>query len=364
MPNQFWRNPRSAMSKDFQTLALGIVILGLIGYLLFPNLFKNVNTLVNPTVAAPSSNDVNLPSTYDYNAQNPSSSSSQLFPGVNNTTNIGSGNSVLTSGYWVLFVSNGTSQQLSVDAQGYAFIQGLIQSDSKGSAIVRIFLIDNGQIHQYIVSNETFSVISNMATINARTTNPSTSSTPPTMMLPTTAINETLTVSTPSTSGFTVALNPALNGLTVSNFTLVNNSGNPVTLTSATTSDNGATYTVSTALSADQTYTLTATSTGYTFGNAQNITVPSAAISETLTVSNPSTSRFTVALNPALNGLKISNFTLVNSSGNPIALSSATTSTDGATYEITAALSAGQTYTLTVAAAGYTFGTAQYVVVP
>ena len=155
--------------------------------------------------------------------------------------------------------------------------------------------------------------------------------------------------------------------------------GNPVAITGVTTSDNGATYAISAVLSAGQTYTLTAadagytfgtaqnvavTSMGYTFGTAQNAVVSSAAINETLTVSNPSTSGFTVTLNPALSGLTISNFTLFNSSGNPVTLTGATTSVGGVTYTITAALGAGQTYTLTAEDAGYTFGAAQNIVVP
>lgn len=359
--NQWGRQP---VGKDSRTLVIGIVIIGIIGYLLLPNIFKTINPSIDPTVAVPSINDVNLPSTNDPNALNSSSSSSQLFPSVNNTLNIGSGNNAISSGYWVLFISNGTSHQLSINAQDYTFVQELIQSDSKGIGTTTVFLVDNGQIHQYNISNETYSVISNLATINARASNTSTYSTLPTTMLPTTEISETLTVSTPSTTGFTVALNPALNGLIPSNFKLLNSMGNPVAITGATTSDNGATYAISAALSAGQTYTVSATSTGYTFGTAQNIALTSAAISETMTVSNPSTSGFTVGLNPSLNGLTISSFTLVNSSGNPVTITGATASAGGASYAITAALSTGQTYTLTAADAGYTFGTAQNVVVP
>ena len=361
------------MQKDSRALVLGIVIIVIIGYHFLPNLFQ-----ADPTIAPTSLNNINLPSTYDPNALNSSNSSSQVFPSVNNTMNIGSGNNALTSGYMVLFVSNGISQQLSVNAQDYAFLQELFQSDNNGIGASTVFLVDNGQMQQYNVSKETYSIISNMATIKARTSNTSTSSTPPTTMLPTTAISETLTVSNPSTTGFTVTLNPALSGLTTSNFTLVNSSGNPITLTGAATSDNGATYAISAALSAGQTYTLTDADAGYTFGAAQNVTVAStgyiigtapnsvmpAAISVTLTVSNPSTSGFTVTLNPALSGLTTSNFTLVNSSGTPVVLTGTTTSVGGATYAISAVLSAGQTYTLTAVDAGYTFGTAQNVVVP
>ena len=342
-------------------MVLGIVIIGIIGYLLLPSFSKTINPSNDTTVTGTSLENINQPSTNDSNALN---SPSQLFPSVNNTMNIGNGNNALTSGYWVLYISNGTTQQLSVNTQDYAFLQELFQSDNNGIGASTVFLVNNGQISQYIVSKEIYSIISNMASIKARPSNTSTPSTPTTTTLPTTVINETLTVSNPTTTGFRVALYPALNGLTASNFMFLNSTGNPLTITSATTSDNGGTYAVSTALSAGQTYTVTVTLSGYNFGASQNVTVPSATINETLTISNPSTSGFIVAVNPALNGLTTSNFTLVNSSGNPVALTSATTSLGGASYTITAALSAGQTYTLTTTAAGYTFGTAQNVVIP
>lgn len=271
MFNQWGRQPKW---KDSRTLVFGIVIIGIIGYQFLPNFFKAIYSSIDPTVTATNLNNVNPPSTYDPNALNSFGNPIQNSSSVNNTLDSGNGNNTISTGYWLLFVSNGTFQQLSVNAQNYAFVQGLIQSDSKGSATVTIFLIDNGQIHQYIVSNETYLVISNMATINTRASSTSTYSTPPTTMLPTTAISETLTVSYPSTTGFTVTLSPALNGLTISNFTLVNSSGNLVALTGATTSVGGATYAITATLSAGQTYTLTAADAGYTFGTAQNVVVP------------------------------------------------------------------------------------------
>jgi len=108
---------------------------------------------------------------------------------------------------------------------------------------------------------------------------------------------------------------------------------------------------------------VTATSTGNTFGTAQNVTVPSAAIGETLTVSNPSNSGFTVALSPALVGLTSSDFTLLDGS-TPVAISSASTADNGTTYTIAATLTVGKTYSITATKTSYTFGLAQNIVVP
>ncbi|CAA7599596.1 Putative cell wall binding repeat 2 [Acididesulfobacillus acetoxydans] len=176
--------------------------------------------------------------------------------------------------------------------------------------------------------------------------------------------SETLTVSNPSTTGFTVSLSPALNGLASANFTLSDSSGNPIAITGAATSDNGATYTLSAALTAGQTYSLTASDTGYTFGSAQYVTVSAAAVSVATSVYGPSTTGFTLDLSPAVPGLTANNFTLSDGSGNPVAITGAATANNGAAYQISAALTAGQTYVVTTSAEGYTFGGAQYVTVP
>lgn len=186
-----------------------------------------------------------------------------------------------------------------------------------------------------------------------------------TFTVPYVTSNQTVTVSNPTTTGFTVGLNSSLNGLTASNFTLKNSYGYTVPITGVTTLNGGATYTVSAALTAGQTYTLTANYAGYTLGTAQSFMVPYTNVySETLTVSNPSSTGFTVGLSSALNGLTSNNFTLLNSSGYSIPLTGVTTLNGGATYTISAALSAGQTYTLTANYAGYALGTAQSFMVP
>ena len=87
--------------------------------------------------------------------------------------------------------------------------------------------------------------------------------------------SETLTVSNPTTTGVTVGLSSALNGLTTSNFTLLNSSGYPITITGVTTSNGGLTYAINAPLSVGQTYTVTANYAGYTIGTAQSFTIPS-----------------------------------------------------------------------------------------
>jgi hypothetical protein len=87
-------------------------------------------------------------------------------------------------------------------------------------------------------------------------------------------ITEMLTVSSPTTTGAAITLNPTLTGLTVGDFTLLDSLNQPITITNATTSDAGATYVINAALSSGQTYTITANKNGYSFGSPQNVVVP------------------------------------------------------------------------------------------
>jgi len=178
----------------------------------------------------------------------------------------------------------------------------------------------------------------------------------------TTTTTSALTVRNSSTTGFIVAVNPAVDDLKVNNFTLLNSSGDSVTITSATALDDGKAYALTASLTAGQIYTLTATKEGHTFGTAQNVVVPTTNFSETLTINEPSTTGFSVTVNPALYGLNANHFILLDGNS-PVTISSVTTS-GGATYKIGATLAAGHTYTVTVAKNGYYFGTAQSVVVP
>ncbi len=171
--------------------------------------------------------------------------------------------------------------------------------------------------------------------------------------------SKTMTVFNPTTTGFSVGVSPAINNMTLGDFTLLNSYGNAVAITSATTFNGGARYALTASLNAGQIYTLTAAKTGYTFGTVRF--VPTTTPSETMTVFNSTTTGFSVVVSPAIDNLTLGDFTLLNSYGNAVAITSATTFNGGATYALTASLNAGQIYTLTAAKTGYTFGTVQFV---
>ena len=105
------------------------------------------------------------------------------------------------------------------------------------------------------------------------------------VVVPTTTTSETLTVREPSTTGFTVAVNPALNGLNASNFILLDGSTR-VTISSASTTNRGVTYKIAAKLTAGHTYTVTAMESGHYFGIAQKVVVPSAATVSSAVISD------------------------------------------------------------------------------
>jgi hypothetical protein len=279
MPNLWGNKSNFKNGRELLTFILGLVIFIIILHLLFPSLFTNISSMLNSTSSAISSNNINLPETNEQNTVNSSVNSNQISSDFNSTLTTGNVNNELATGYWIIFSLNGALQQLPVNSQDFAFIQEFIQKDSKTSSTNAIYLVQNSQIHKYLVSNELFSIISNLEIIYTRdknnSTNSSTSSSNTSSITTTpTPISETLNVSSVTTAGFTVTLNPTLNGLTTNNFTLVDSSGNKITITSATTSNDGVSYTITASLGANQTYTLTASATGYTFGTPRNVVVP------------------------------------------------------------------------------------------
>jgi len=150
---------------------LGIVLIIIIGYQFAPKLSDYFYALTNSDVTSAGLSNVNLTSTDDSNVQDPATSSIQNPPSTYNITS--SSKDEFSTGYWIVFVLDGTLKQLSININENNYLQSLIEKDSKESANNKIFLIDNGRIRQYMVSNEIYSVISNMAAIYSRTLNSS-----------------------------------------------------------------------------------------------------------------------------------------------------------------------------------------------
>jgi hypothetical protein len=82
-----------------------------------------------------------------------------------------------------------------------------------------------------------------------------------------------LSVSSPTTTGFTVALSPAVPGLTAASFSL-KNAQNATVPFAVSTADGGATYVFKADIIAGSTYKISAAKNGFDFGAAQDVLAP------------------------------------------------------------------------------------------
>lgn len=182
MPNSWGRPPRYDIWQDFQALAFWVLIIGVAGYILFPNFLGDIySRLTDPSAqivdTTAGSYDPNLGqgtyNTYDTGTYNPGTAAGILFPsGYSNASSTTSslynlGNEVAT-GYWVLFVADGAFKQLSVTSESYTFLLRLIEKDKNKEGKNTIILASNGQIRKYVVTDEIYSIITNMASIDSR----------------------------------------------------------------------------------------------------------------------------------------------------------------------------------------------------
>lgn len=178
MPSSWGRPPHNDMWQDLQTLAVWVLIIGVVGFLLFPNFFRDVySRLTNAPAAATSTiGDVNLPNSTDqnglnsYNNLNSSLYYNQNYPNVYST--LYNSKNEISSGYWVIYVAGGKFSQFALTSDSYTFINRLIDSDKKATPSEKVILAANGQIRQFEVSEEIYTIIMNMATISARTNAP------------------------------------------------------------------------------------------------------------------------------------------------------------------------------------------------
>ncbi|AGA68620.1 hypothetical protein Desdi_1105 [Desulfitobacterium dichloroeliminans LMG P-21439] len=189
------RTPYGTKQQQLGNFGFAIVFIIIIIYLLYQFFSKSSYYPFSSSLATTS--PINYSSTYQtsnldsYNYPN-QSSSNMYDPYSYNSYNSYSAydystqNSLPTSeknytltGYWVLFDMNGVITQFNLNSNDYAFVQRLIQNDTKGIPKIKIFLIENGRTRQYIVSTELYTIIANMnyiidsRTINSSTTSPS-----------------------------------------------------------------------------------------------------------------------------------------------------------------------------------------------
>lgn len=185
MPSSWGRPPRNEIWQDLQALAFWVLLIGVGGYILFPNFFSDVySRLTDPAAQLVDTstgtydpgnngfgtNDSSLSSDSGYT----DTSSNYLYSTGDTFGSYGSspsslylGNEVAT-GYWVLFVADGDFKQLSVTNEAYTFLLGLIEKDQKGEGKNTLILAANGQIRKFSVTNEIYQIVTNMAAIDTR----------------------------------------------------------------------------------------------------------------------------------------------------------------------------------------------------
>ena len=166
MRNAPWGRPqKNDIWSDIQALAIWIFIVGIVGYLLFPDFFHNVyDQIATPVYGTEEIGEIILPTSdigLDYNSNN----NTQL-PNVYNA--LYSGDSEISDGYWAIFVGENDFKQLSLSTESYAFILRLIDGDRKAEVKNTLLLAANGKIQKYVVSDEIYTILSNISKINTR----------------------------------------------------------------------------------------------------------------------------------------------------------------------------------------------------
>lgn len=171
MPSTWGRPPRKEIWQDLQALALWILIIGVVGYVLFPNLFKDIYArLSDPVTQTSSLNDnytLNNSTNLNANMNDQQTLFGQEFSSVSNAL-YNNGKNEISSGFWIIFVAEGTFKQLAVNSDAYAFLLRLIESDQSVEGKSTVIMAANGQIRKFVVSQEIYSIINNMALIEGR----------------------------------------------------------------------------------------------------------------------------------------------------------------------------------------------------
>jgi|GEM_PF-2693370 len=131
-------------------------------------------------------------------------------------------------------------------------------------------------------------------------------------------------------------------------FDLRDGMGKPVA--AAATDEGNGTYKLSGSFSTTETYTLTLASPGYEFGAPLAIGLQIAVGIEAMF---PTQNGFKLYLSTAIPNLSASEITITDNDGNAIAAQSVVMTDNGILYQVSAALSAGKTYAVSIARAGY-----------
>lgn len=167
MKNNTWGHPpKNDLWGDFKALAIWILIIGIMGYLLFPDFFHNVyDQLAFSSDTTTDIGEISLPTSSDVLDTATEDTSTDL-PSVYNS--LYTGDSEISDGYWAIFVQDNEFQQLALSSESYAYILKVIDSDTKGEVNKILLLASNGQIHKYTVTEEMYNIVLNLNKIHTR----------------------------------------------------------------------------------------------------------------------------------------------------------------------------------------------------
>jgi len=164
MRNAWGRPPKNDVVSDVKALAIWIFIVGIVGYLLFPDFFHNVyDQLTVTTQETENLGEISLPSS-DLNLSeddNPPSVYDSIY----------TGDSEISDGYWALFVVENEFKQMALTTESYTFILSLIDTDRKAEVKKTLILAANGKIQKYLVSDEIYQIITGLNKIKTRSGN-------------------------------------------------------------------------------------------------------------------------------------------------------------------------------------------------
>ncbi|MDR3270128.1 MAG: hypothetical protein LBT32_01250 [Peptococcaceae bacterium] len=175
--SNFWsKPPRKRFWQDVQGLAVCLVIIGMIGYFIFPSFIKNFDTDESTPASSIGSGNASLPPSGNYSLNPGTYDPADLYSPNNWYTspdnlygaNTYQQNNAITTGYWTIIAQSGGFREIPLSAEEYAFLLNLIQNDQKASSQNPIFLAANGQIQKAIISDEILNILNNMALIDDR----------------------------------------------------------------------------------------------------------------------------------------------------------------------------------------------------
>ena len=174
MQGAWGRPPRNDLWKDLQALALWVLIIVVVGYVIFPNFFKEIYSKLSLSDTATQTStldgDYTLGTTTNPDPNAVVSPQTVIGQDLSSVTSAlyNNGKNEISSGYWVIFVAEGEFKQLAVSSEAYAFILPLIESDQSVEGKSTVILAANGQIKNFKVSDEIYAIINNMSLIVGR----------------------------------------------------------------------------------------------------------------------------------------------------------------------------------------------------